>query len=139
MSSGSRANLSGKTAEHILACILKHHGFVVKPQYIAGRSIYDCELKIDLFVEGIPAFPKGLAVESKWQDVKGSVDEKLPYLVTNIKSIYPFPAVIVIHGGGTRPGAIRWLKSQVDQDKLIAVLSLEEFVSWVTRKLTLAA
>lgn len=132
--SGIRANCSGRIAEKVLDCVLRQRGLEVKNQYLAGKSIYGGELKIDLFVRGLIDFPKGLAIESKWQDVRGTADEKLPYLVANIQQCYPCPAVIVAHGGGIRPGAIKWVKSQIN-DKLIAVFSLEEFISWAMRSL----
>lgn len=134
MSSGARANASGKAAEHILACILEYKGISINRQYIAGKNIYGGKLQIDIFIRNLNDFPHGLAIESKWQDVKGTADEKLPYLVANIKQCYPCPAVIVVHGGGIRSGAVRWAKSQVDNN-LIAVYSLEEFMSWSLRKL----
>lgn len=132
--SGSRANRSGRTAEYILAFILKHQGFSVKKQHIAGKNIYGGRLQIDLFVQGLKNFPDGLAVESKWQDVRGTADEKIPYLVANVQECYPCPTVIVVHGGGIRSGAVKWAKSQIN-DKLIAVHSLEEFISWAMREL----
>jgi hypothetical protein len=132
--SGSRANKSGRTAESILKHTLELQGFNVQPQYKIGNNIYGGILKIDLFVKNALNFPDGLAIESKWQDVNGSADEKLPYLVQNIRECYPCPTIVVLQGGGIRQGAIQWIKSQID-DKLIGVYSLEEFISWAMRHL----
>lgn len=134
MSSGTKANSSGKAAEHIITCALEYRGFKIRRQYIAGTNLYGGELKIDIFIDKLKNFCQGLAIESKWQDVRGTIDEKIPYLVANIKNCYPCPAIIVLHGGGIRKGAVMWAKSQVD-DKLIAVYSLEEFISWSLRSL----
>lgn len=134
-SSGGRANSAGRSAEHLIYCFLEHRGYNVQSQYLAGTNIYGGRLYIDVFCTGIRQFPDGLAVESKWQSTGGSVDEKLPYLIANIQEQYPCPAVIVVAGGGTRPGAILWAKTKVDGQKLINVLSLEEFMAWVMREL----
>ncbi len=132
--SGSRANKSGRTAESILQHTLELQGFSVQSQYKIGHNIYGGMLRIDLFVRNTLSFPNGLAIESKWQDVNGSADEKLPYLVQNIRQCYPCPTIVVLQGGGIRQGAIQWIKSQID-DKLIGVYSLEEFISWAMRQL----
>ena len=76
---------------------------------------------------------RGLIVESKWQDVSGTADEKFPYLVANIRHCYPLPTVVVASGNGARPGAIAWLRSRVDGTQFVAVQSIEDFVSWILR------
>jgi hypothetical protein len=86
-------------------------------------------------VHGADTFPQGLAIESKWQHAQGSVDEKLPYLVSNIREGYHVPAVIVADGGGHRPEALRWLRGQVDGTHLVGVFSLVEFLTWANRAL----
>jgi hypothetical protein len=63
------------------------------------------------------------------------VDEKLPYLVSNIREGYHVPAVIVADGGGHRPEALRWLRGQVDGTHLVGVFSLVEFLTWANRAL----
>jgi hypothetical protein len=134
-SSGGRANSAGRSAEYVILDFLNRKGYTVEYQYPAGTNIYGGRLNIDVFCTGIPQFPNGLAIESKWQSTGGSVDEKLPYLIANIQEKYPCPAVIVVAGGGTRPGAILWAKAKIDGQKLINVLSLEEFMAWVMREL----
>lgn len=103
-------------------------------QHLIARSIYDSPLMTDFWLDGVPSFPNGLALEVKWQQSTGSVDEKFPYLVLNIKTCYPCPAIIIADGGGQRPGALQWLRGQTDPS-LLAVLSLSEFVAWANRSL----
>ncbi len=74
-------------------------------------------------------------MESKWQEIGGSVDEKFPYLVDNIYQLYPCPTIIVYGGKGAKRGAIDWLRRQADGTHLVAVLSLEEFLTWTLRNL----
>jgi len=131
---GSFANKTGTVAERIIACILSERGYLIKRQHPIGMSIYNHKLKCDFFVSNVTGFPNGLIIESKWQDVGGSADEKFPYLVMNIKERYPCPAIVVVGGSGCKSGAIVWLINQVDS-KLIAVQSVEEFISYVNREL----
>lgn len=131
---GGRANRHGRNAEDVIAAILAQRANRVDRQVHIGKSIFDSEVYVDFFLRDHPRFAGGLIIESKWQDASGSVDEKLPYLVLNIRYCYPCPTIIVIHGGGFRPGAVRWLRTQID-DTLIAVFRLEEFLSWCNRTL----
>lgn len=103
-------------------------------QYPIGLSIYGLPLFADFWVRGAPGFPEGLALEVKWQQSTGSVDEKFPYLVLNIQQCYPCPAIVIADGGGQRPGALQWLRGQTTSN-LIAVHSLAEFLAWANRRL----
>lgn len=133
-SQGSQANRSGQMAEQTICSILHLRGYTFTRQAYVGSSIYDHPLRADILVATGPEFPNGFVIESKWQDQGGSVDEKFPYLVMNIKERSPYPTVIVYGGGGAKPGAIAWLRRQVGGN-LLAVLSLEEFLSWANRNL----
>jgi len=134
-SQGSRASHNGQAAEDVVAAILRMCGYQPVRQYGIGYGIYGTSLRADFFVEHAPGFPHGLIIESKWQEIAGSADEKLPYLVANVLHCYPAPTIIVLHGGGFRPGAERWLRTQVDGARLFAVLRLEEFLTWCNRNL----
>lgn len=103
-------------------------------QYPIGLSIYGLPLFTDFWVHGAPGFPDGLAIEVKWQQSPGSVDEKFPYLALNIQQCYPCPAIVIADGGGQRPGALHWLRGQV-AGNLLAVFSLAEFLAWANRHL----
>lgn len=76
-------------------------------------------------------------IECKWQQVAGSVDEKLPYLYLNAIETMPENDIIVlIDGNGWKPGSITWLKTVVKNRKYLAteknirVLNLQEFITW---------
>ena len=103
-------------------------------QYPVGQSIYGLPLFADFWIYGAPDFPDGLALEVKWQQSTGSVDEKFPYLVLNIQHCYPCPALIIADGGGQRPGALHWLRDQAENN-LVAVYTLAEFLAWSNRHL----
>jgi DpnII restriction endonuclease len=81
-----------------------------------------------------------IRIECKWQQVAGSVDEKLPYLYLNSIEAMPEKHIVVVTGGkGWKTGAIPWLKEAAanrkyttssNSDKIIEILSLEEFMTW---------
>jgi hypothetical protein len=120
-------------AEDVLASVFRSIGIFFDYQVTIGRTIYDTELRVDFILRNLSAFPSGLIVESKWQDVGGTVDEKFPYVLENIRHRYPLPAMVIVHGGGCRDGAMRWLRDRCDAEHLIAVYGLEEFISWANR------
>ena len=134
-SQGAKANRNGKQAEDTIYCILKERGYLVRRQIKACLSVYEKPIYCDIWVDGIPEFPDGLIIESKWQSVGGSVDEKYVYLATNIMERYPVPAIVVLAGNGASRGAKQWLKNQVDGKQLVAVFSFEEFMQWTMENL----
>lgn len=103
-------------------------------QYPIGHSIYGLPLQTDFWISGAPGYPNGLAIEVKWQQSQGSVDEKFPYLALNIKQCYPCPALVIADGGGQRPGALQWLRGQAEGN-LLGVFTLAEFLAWANRHL----
>lgn len=82
-------------------------------------------------------------IECKWQQVAGSVDEKLPYLYLNTIEAMPENSImILIDGSGWKTGAIKWLKDAVKQKKYtteenknkdILVFSLTDFFTWANK------
>jgi len=81
-------------------------------------------------------------VECKWQQVSGSVDEKLPYLFMNAVESFPEKEIILlIDGGGFKPGAISWINKKTTEynssslDKKIKVMTMMEFQIWVNKKM----
>lgn len=130
---GSQAVRSGKAAEDTIYCILKERGYHVERQQIVGNSIAGGNIVADFVVYGHSEFETGLIIESKWQEVQGSADQKLLYLLTEIRTRYPCPTVIVVGGGGHRAGIIEHLRNHVGYDNLHAVMSFEEFLAWVIR------
>ncbi|MBU2445683.1 MAG: 4-diphosphocytidyl-2C-methyl-D-erythritol kinase [Bacteroidetes bacterium] len=106
--------------------IYKHTG---KTEFLLKSSRYNLEIRI----------------ECKWQQVSGSVDEKLPYLYLNsIEAMPEKHIVIVIDGKGWKTGAIPWLKeaaanrlytTSASTGKKIEILSLTEFMAWANEVL----
>lgn len=79
-------------------------------------------------------------IECKWQQVAGSVDEKLPYLYLNaIEKMPENNIIIIIDGDGWKLGSKEWLKrvvlerkytSKENNKKDIMVMNLQEFLTW---------
>lgn len=96
-------------------------------QVPCGKSIYETDRKCDFLVLNLDKFPDGLIIECKWQQSKGSVDEKYPFSLFNIIKI-GVPTIILLDGGGCKPAALKWLKDQVDPKRaLIGVYTMAEF------------
>jgi len=132
----AKRKTSGQTFEGVIESLFTSNGIRVARQVqLSETSIYGKRIRVDFLTEPDSRVPKGLIVEAKWQDVTGTAEEKLPYLVINIKRFYPYPTIVVIDGHGFTAGAIRWIKRQVDNEKLIGVFSIKEFISWCNREL----
>lgn len=145
---GSRAVKTGNALERVVLHILndKHYEFIKPKEFFAacdllqplytkqiyiGNSIYGRPLKVDFMLYHPEKYPNKLIIECKWQQGKGTTDEKYPYNVQNIRDMYPCPAVILLDGAGFRSGAGAWLRAQVDSAKLLNVFSMVEFQTWV--------
>lgn len=142
---GSQANKTGTGLEKFIKDRLEHENytFVHPLKFLASRileqpiytqqlcvsqTIYDTNRKCDFIIFHPKKHPMCLVIESKWQQSKGSVDEKYPYLVENIR-INPYPTIIIIDGSGYKPKALEWLKAQTG-GKLLHVFSMSEFQRW---------
>lgn len=123
---GGQANRTGGVAEEVVGAILRSYNVKYIRQQRIGEGVYKGKmLKVDFFLPD-----HELIIESKWQASGGSVDEKFPYLCLNIKQFYPYPAIIVLGGGGWCAGSLEWLRDQVDDKRLLHVLSVEDFMKW---------
>lgn len=147
MSQGARAGKTGNALESVIKLSLERNGYtfverskfdaaryldqpIYSMQYPIGKSIYNTQLYCDFIMYHPQKHPDCLVIESKWQQSGGSVDEKFPYLVVNIRDQYPCATVIVVDGGGCRASAVKWLKEQEDQKKLSHVFNMMEFQKW---------
>lgn len=102
-------------------------------QFEVGKSIYGTKWKCDFILYHPERHPNCLVIDSKWQQSGGSVDEKYPYLVLNIKEQGIYDTIVIIDGNGYKKEALKWLKAQVGSN-LIEVFSMSEFTSWVNKK-----
>lgn len=156
MEKGTKGNITGNQLEVALQTVLNGKGFVIA-QYsdwlknpakygdelllknVPFKTIYKHKGKTEFLLLS-PKYNFNMRIECKWQQVAGSVDEKLPYLYLNTIEAMPEKEImILIDGGGWKEGAIEWLKSAVkdkkyttekNDDKSIKIFSLTEFFTW---------
>ena len=135
MTSGKQANRTGNQLENFIEDALIRRGYSefwnhrsqafanrtaiggkqFLKQVAVGQTIYQSERTADFLIINREKFPDGLIVECKWQQSKGSVDEKYPFLLFNIIKT-GVPTVVLLDGGGYKTAAKQWLSDQVDKD-----------------------
>src|SRR5580704_8624310 len=130
-SHGARANYTGNSLEEFVHSTLIRKGykfvehrqfdaerFLDRPiftvHYPVARSIYDTQLFCDFLIFHPDKHAANLIIESKWQQSRGSVDEKFSFLVANIREKYPHATIVVLDGGGYKKKANQWLRAQID-------------------------
>lgn len=146
-SSGAKANKTGRNLEKFVYDALISCGYTLcgnhkkqlfekrcsivgkqfQEQVPTGTTIYKTKRNVDFLVLNKERFPKSLIIECKWQQSTGSVDEKYPYLIWNIIKT-DIPTIVLLDGGGYKPGAKEWMKSVVNTERsLIGVWDMAEF------------
>jgi hypothetical protein len=156
MNQGAQANVSGNLLEHTVRSIFAKKGFKVArhadweknpAEYgeellltnARYRTIYSHKGTTEfLLISGLHSMK--IRIECKWQQVSGSVDEKLPYLYLNCIEAMPEDwIIIIIDGNGWKQGSIDWIKGAVREkkytsaanyDKRIDVMDLKDFITW---------
>ena len=99
--------LAAPEFERLIACTGFLLGLDVRRKLTVGKTIYGRDREVDVLFRHATSGNR-LAVEAKYQRVKGTADEKLPYAVLNQETL-PLESVIVTGGGGFHPGALNWL------------------------------
>ncbi len=93
--------------ERLIALTGLSLGLDFRRKLTVGKTIYGRDREVDVLFRHAQSGNR-LAVEAKYQRVKGTADEKLPYAVLNQETL-PLPSVIVYGGGGFHQGALHWL------------------------------
>lgn len=99
-----------------VAAVYGPRGLELFDEVTVGTTIIGKPRRIDLLVieresEREPARPRrALAVECKYQDTAGTVDEKIPYALRDLESLR-MPATIVYAGSGFSEGVLHLLKA----------------------------
>jgi hypothetical protein len=92
-----------------------------------GSTIYNTTRKCDFLIINNQKFPDNLIIECKWQQSKGSVDEKYPFLLFNLLKT-GIPTIVILDGEGYSAAARTWLLEQVhEKGALIGVWTMSEF------------
>ena len=82
-------------------------GLTVYREVSFGKTIIGKNRRIDIFVTR-PGTPDALAIECKYQDSLGTVDEKIPYTLEDIESLR-MPACVAYAGQGFSSGILHML------------------------------
>ncbi len=156
MGKGRKGSDTGSTLEGIVEQTLSRYGFQAisyskyakRPQdygeelllkNVPYTSIYSHTARTEFLLRS-KRFKLEIRIECKWQQVTGSVDEKLPYLYLNaIEAMPESQIIIIIDGEGWKRGAKEWLERVVkdkqyqpeNSNKEIQVMKLTEFITWV--------
>jgi site-specific DNA-adenine methylase len=146
MKQGTRANFTGRELEDFVASILEKRGYTKVEQrkfepsehlnqpiyarrYDAGKNVYGTASRVDFVLYHPKKHHKCLIIEAKWQQTGGSVDEKYPFLILNIKNQHPYETILILDGGGYKRGACEWIRSQVG-DNFKALFDMAGFQKW---------
>jgi hypothetical protein len=107
-----RAGITGNGFRDMIAAYVHHqyaeHGLVVYREINLGKTIIAKDRQIDVFVMR-PADQKAIAIECKYQDALGSVDEKIPYALDDLEALW-VPGCLVYAGTGWSRGVLHLLE-----------------------------
>lgn len=148
--SGLTAIRNGKNLEAYIEYLIKKDGYtevdkkrfdcfskvseqpIYSKQADVGKTIYDTTRNCDFIIFHPKKFKKNLIIECKWQQSSGSVDEKYPFLIQNIK-LLNIDTIIILDGKGYRVEAETWVKKQMS-GCLKNVVNVQEFLVMVNNK-----
>lgn len=158
---GAVANSNGRVLENIVESSLNTKGFTsinykdwhkdpttfgeeVLIKNVPYLNVYNHASKTE-FVIRSKKHSLDTRIECKWQQASGSVDEKYPFLFINCAERMNEPQIIILlDGGGAKPGAINWLRCACESFNLqqkeglkrrIDLMNSTEFLQWVNRTL----
>jgi hypothetical protein len=101
MSGGATAVASGKALELEVVAVGESLGLQATRQYRLGRRIWGAQRHIDVILTH-PQERTRLGIECKFQQSKGSAEEKVPLILKDI-STWPIPGLVVFAGEGFTP------------------------------------
>ncbi|HUS28061.1 MAG TPA: PD-(D/E)XK nuclease superfamily protein [Kofleriaceae bacterium] len=85
------------------------HGLDVYLEISLGKTIIGKDRFIDIFVVR-PEDRKAIAIECKYQDSQGTVDEKIPYALADLEALW-MPGLLVYAGSGWSKGVMHSLEA----------------------------
>lgn len=137
--------VAGAIGEESVGQVLTRLGIRHETQWVApwigwGKSKQSV---VDFRVAAFDQEPldKGFYIEVKWRNRQMSADDNLTALLHNIESWYDLPTLILYDGEGSIPDAYERVRHQMKRknrhlhNKVLAVYTFSEFVSWAQRQL----
>jgi hypothetical protein len=104
--------MTGHQYRDLVAGYLHHQyapqGLAVYVEIALGKTVIGKDRYIDVFVIR-PDDRKALAIECKYQDSPGTVDEKIPYALADLEALW-VPGILVYAGKGWSKGVMHTLE-----------------------------
>jgi PD-(D/E)XK nuclease superfamily protein len=104
--------VTGHQYRDLIAAYIHHQygdsGLVVYREVNLGKTIIGKDRQIDVFVMR-PLDQKAIAIECKFQDSVGSVDEKIPYALDDLAALW-VPGCLVYAGRGWSRGVVHQME-----------------------------
>ena len=114
--------MTGNQYRDLIASYIHHnygpHGLVVYVEITLGKTVIGKDRYIDVFVIR-PDDRKAIAIECKYQDSMGTVDEKIPYALQDLEALW-VPGCLVYAGKGWSRGVLHSLEASAARGVLPA-------------------
>lgn len=108
-----RRGMTGNSYRDLIASYIHHNyaseGLVVYVEISLGKTVIGKDRCIDVFVVR-PSDRKAIAIECKYQDSLGTVDEKIPYALQDLDALW-VPGCLVYAGKGWSKGVLHSLEA----------------------------
>ncbi|HEY5923386.1 MAG TPA: PD-(D/E)XK nuclease superfamily protein [Kofleriaceae bacterium] len=105
--------MTGNSYRDLIASYIHHNyaaqGLVVYCEISLGKTVIGKDRCIDVFVVR-PTDRKAIAIECKYQDSLGTVDEKIPYALQDLEALW-VPGCLVYAGKGWSKGVLHSLEA----------------------------
>ncbi len=88
--------------------VVGDRGVVVYTEVALGKTIIGKDRQIDVFVTR-ELDQRAIAIECKYQDAQGTVDEKIPYALLDLEALW-IPGCLVYAGSGWSKGVLHTLE-----------------------------
>jgi hypothetical protein len=109
----STSGMTGNQYRDLIASYIHHNyaaeGLVVYVEISLGKTVIGKDRCIDVFVVR-PSDRKAIAIECKYQDSLGTVDEKIPYALLDLDALW-VPGCLVYAGRGWSKGVMHSLEA----------------------------
>lgn len=107
------AGMTGNQYRDLIASYIHHNyaseGLVVYLEISLGKTVIGKDRCIDVFVVR-PSDRKAVAIECKYQDSLGTVDEKIPYALQDLEALW-MPGILAYAGRGWSKGVLHSLEA----------------------------
>ena len=98
MAGGAKAVSSGDELVKAVCALAQKLGLEAREQFKVARRIWGAERNIDVVLRD-PKLGKTLGIECKFQDVRGTTEEKIPTTIQDIEA-WPIDGIVVFGGSG---------------------------------------